>query len=217
MALDRERLEIAALTAVALTLLGCARREAPDFATAPAPTETSRHAPGVAVDPGSALPPELEQAPAERTVAVLREPDDVARAADVIAEYFDAVLEESLPRLEVLFDENARLVTGSRGQRHSVVASWQTRLKRLDYATLKGQLIYRASDLEVYRAREIDALRPSRLLPLRGRPGEVVVRVPIAATSRGAVQFFGDEVVFLLRPTREGYKIAEVYEDFRVP
>jgi hypothetical protein len=43
------------------------------------------------------------------------------------------------------------------------------------------------------------------------------VRVPIAGASRGAVQFFGDEIVFLLRPTAQGYKIAEVYEDFRVP
>lgn len=198
---------------------GCAHPErtplAPSGGGATEPP--SRRPPAVAVDPSPQLPAPAKEASTQSRLVSLREPSDSRAALDVVTRFFDAALDGSLEELETLLHRDARLRAPRRGRRESIQSAWQHRFHALDYTVLRGQLVYRETDVEIYRAADVDALHPARLIALRPGEDEVVVRVPIASPSHGSTRFFGDEVVFLLRPTDQGYKIGEVYEDFHLP
>jgi hypothetical protein len=127
------------------------------------------------------------------------------------------VTDESLNELSELFEGRSRLWSGRRSRRESLQAVWGRRIRELDYGVLKGRAIYREASLEIYRSDEALELRTERNLPLSPREDELVARVRIVTPSPKGTRLFGDEVVFLLRRTDNGYKIGEMYEDFRLP
>lgn len=178
--------------------------------------DAPRHAPGVAIDPAPGLPPAREQGNPEQGVVVLRTPADVARARETVREFFRAVVDEDPDKLDSLLDARAWVQVGSQG-RQLARSFWRLRLSRLDYSALAGQLVYRPSEVETYRADDSARLRPARRLPIAPSGDDVLVRVVIAAPRSGKTRLFGDEIVFLLHPDASAYRITEMAEDFQLP
>jgi hypothetical protein len=188
------------------------------FPTAADPEPTTRRPPGIALDPPAELPDARRSAPSGEGLVVLETPRDVERARSVIATFFRAVAAESLADLVTLLDERGRLWGGSNSRRESLQSAWARRLNQLDYGVLAGRLVYRESDLELYRAEEAAVLLERRSLPLSPREDELVARVPLLSPAPGGTRLFGDDLVFVLRPEPGGsFRIGEVYEDFRLP
>jgi hypothetical protein len=69
----------------------------------------------------------------------------------------------------------------------------------------------------VYRAEDVERLANRRDLRLRVAGDDVLVRVPVAQSHSGRTRVFGEELLLLLRPHRDGYRIAELVEDFQLP
>ena len=187
------------------------------FATATELEDEPRHPPGVAVDPAPRLPRAAPEASSEQGLVVLSTPPDVGQGREVVQRFFRAALEEAPDQLQALMSQDAYASSSAGGSRQRAMAFWRNRLRRLDYGALSGQLVYRDSEIETYRAEDIPELRLARRPPLSARGSELVVRVPIAAPRLGRVRLFGDEIWFLLRPQLDGYTIVEMIEDFRLP
>jgi hypothetical protein len=201
---------------LALFVLACGTRPA-DFPTATEPESVERRPPGIALDLSADLPPPESRSPSSKTLVVLSPPPDLRGARGIIDAFFRAVTDESLNELSELFEGRSRLWSGRRSRRESLQAVWGRRIRELDYGVLKGRAIYREASLEIYRSDEALELRTERNLPLSPREDELVARVRIVTPSPKGTRLFGDEVVFLLRRTDNGYKIGEMYEDFRLP
>lgn len=206
-------------SAAAVLLVGCVSGTKPAiFETARAEEPERRTPPGVVMDPSTELPSRRRASSSERQLLVLEAPPDVGVARRIVAAFFRAVTAESITELSELLDSRAHLWNGQQqSRRESLQSAWAKRLGQLDYSALSGHVIYRDSDIETYRASEAVALRDSRGLPSGARSEEVLVRVPIVAPTSGNNRLFGDELVFLLRPAEDGYKIGEIFEDFRLP
>jgi hypothetical protein len=196
--------------------VACASR-APQIQTASELPDEPRRAPGVAVDPAPGLPPATGSANSTRSMLVLTTPVASEAARDLVRAFFRAVLNEATEQLDQLIVEQAFIQTGSRSSRQSARTFWRTRLVRLDYAALAGQPVYRESEIEIYRADDAELLASRRDLKLRVAGDDVLVRVPVAQTRSGRVRVFGEEMLLLLRPHKNGYRIAEMAEDFQMP
>jgi hypothetical protein len=202
----------------ACLVLGCAAKPpALRFATSNEPDGGPRRPPAVAVDPSFQLPPPTGQASVETGILVLQAPANIQAARGKVREFFQAVVAEDTELLDELLDEQAWVQDNTSGARQRARAFWRARLSRLEYEALAGQLIYRESEVETYLAE--DALRLAELRRLKMAPedDDVVLRVAIATPRIGSARLFGDEVVFLMRPSQKGYTIAEILEDFRLP
>jgi hypothetical protein len=196
------------------SLTACAAATVPVSAPAPG-REPPRQAPGVAVDPLPELPAPESSATAHTTLGTLREPLNAGKARQVVRQFFRAVVAESPDELEQVLAPQASVEAGN--VRQPARAFWRSRLLQLDYTVLAGQLLYRDVDLEIYRESDQDALGPSRRLPFRIDPDEIVLRVPITTSWSGRTRLFGDDLVFRLRPAGKTYEIAGIIEDFRLP
>jgi len=174
-----------------------------------------RRAPGVAVDPSPELPGRSTRGLTEQGLVSLGAPVDPLAARQVVREFFRAATAEAASDLDALFAQQAWV--DSAGMRQPARAFWRSRLTQLDYGTLAGQLVYRESDVESYRAEDQPELLAARRLALQIQPDEVVIRVPIAVSWTGRPRLFGDEVVFRVRPNGGRYEIHEIIEDFRLP
>jgi hypothetical protein len=149
-------------------------------------------------------------------VAVLRAPADVALARELVSRFFRAVVEESPEDLDDLLTEGATTTLGQ--GRQPALDSWRARLVRLDYRSLEHSLIYRESEVETYR--EVAGVAPhprGAPLPVTVTGDDLLLRVPILTPRAGRKRLFGDEVWFLLKPGPNGYRIAELVENFQLP
>jgi hypothetical protein len=155
--------------------------------------------------------------------------------------FFEAVVVESMPGLEQVVDRGAHTRPNPKTRAEPALPWWQRRFDRLDYTALGAEVFYRRSDMEARTARDAGTGRP---LPANPRGDDVVVRVVV--TGQMAEKLFGPELVFVVkkstaadppadspagtrpaepgRPSRPeraaalaGYKIAELFEDFRLP
>ncbi len=180
-------------------------------------TSTAPRAPGVAVDPPPRLPEATSEAATGVNVAVLQAPSDVALALGVIRQFFRAVVEESPQALDALISEDARATIGGSG--HVPVRSfWRARLVRLDYRLLQNSVVFRESQVETYQA--LGGMPPRRRagpLPVTVEGDDVLLRVPISTPRAGTTRLFGDEMWFLLKPGPNGYRIAQLVENFQLP
>jgi hypothetical protein len=177
--------------------------------------EVVRHAPGVAIERTSSFASPAASAQAENGVVVLEEPADVRPARRVVGAFFEAVVAESLDGLDRILDRAAHTSSPSRTRPESARAAWERRFRSLDYRSLASEVLYRYSELEVHTAGDVASMRSTRALPVLPRGEEVLIRASVIAPGGG--RFFGSEITFLLRPGPGGYKIAEIFEDFRLP
>jgi len=199
--------------ASSLLLAACARNSEAVAVPEPGPS-TRPHAPAVAVDPVLTLPKPAETGSAEHGVVVLAEPVDTRAARRVVEAFFSAVVDESVDDLSLLCDSKAEARISARSRPTSLLVFWQKRFDRLDYRALSTEVFYRESEMEVHTARDASTVGLSRSVPMSLSGAEVLIRTPIVANSS---RLFGSDLVFLLKPSPTGYKIAQVIEDFRLP
>jgi hypothetical protein len=162
------------------------------------------------------LPKSASSASTDQGVVVLAEPVDTRSARRVVDEFFAAVVNESIDDLALLCEPTAQFKVSPRSHsRNGLVMFWQKRFEGLDYRALVTEVFYRSGEMEVHTASDAAALSSSRSLPVLPKGAEVLVRTPIVGQSFS--RLFGTDLVFLLKPGPTGYKIAEVFEDFRLP
>lgn len=196
-------------------LLSCAART-PQFVTsAGGSDEPKRRPPGVAPPRAPASPEPARSGNAQDELVLLRAPAAPELARQVVRSFLRAVVNETPERLEPLLAPQAFI--DSSGGRQPARSFWRTRLSQLDYTELKGQLLFRDTDLETFRAEDLARLPAGRRIPLELGADEVAVRVPIRVSWAGRTRLFGDELVFRLQPSGSRFEIAEISEDFRLP
>jgi hypothetical protein len=162
-----------------------------------------------------ALPRPTDSGATARGIVVLAEPVDTRAARRVVSAFYAAVVDEATEDLTVLCEPTAQSRISRKSRPERLVALWQRRFERLDYRALSTEVFYRESEMEVHTARDAAALGAYRALPELPKAAEVLIRTPIVGSN--SAKLFGSDLVFLLRPSPAGYKIAQVYEDFRLP
>ena len=193
-----------------LATVGCSAHSAAQYPTATDIELEHRHPAGVTAVPASQLPKPQATVPTEDGVAVLLQPTDPALAVVVVRRFFRAVVEESLERLDSVLADQAVIRRGAGTGQQSARSLWQARLARLDYGTFAHRVLFRSTDIEIYRNSPPGA-------PLAVSSPDVLLRVPLLVTTVGSFRYFGDEIWFLLKPGPNGYKIAELAETFTLP
>jgi hypothetical protein len=161
------------------------------------------------------LPKPADSGSTARGVVVLSEPVDTRAARRVITAFYAAVVQEAADDLGVLCEPTAQARISRKSRPERLVVFWQKRFERLDYHSLSTEVFYRDSEMEVHTARDAAAVGSTRSLPDLPKAAEVLIRTPIVGSN--SARLFGSDLVFLLRPGPAGYKIAQVYEDFRLP
>jgi hypothetical protein len=207
--------------------------------TTPSGPEAAPHPQGVAIDPVLELPSPQASAEPASGIAVLSEPVDPEPARRVVRAFFDAVVAESLPDLGRVLSLGAHTRGGGRPPRpEPALPHFRRRFDLLDYTVLASEVFYRRSDVEAYVSGDMPP-PGSKQLPSVPRGTDVVVRVTVSG--QAAQKLFGPELTFVLKQSREApsssgsgdtptspgperrndgggtYKIAELYEDFRLP
>ncbi|HTA91153.1 MAG TPA: hypothetical protein VK745_16315 [Polyangiaceae bacterium] len=204
-----------AALALCAVLWGCAART-PQFVTSSSvAADAKRRPPGVAEPRAPVSPEPTRSGDAQDELILLRAPAAPELARQVVRSFLRAAVNETPERLELLLAPQAFIDTS--GGRQPARSFWRTRLSQLDYTELKGQLLFRDSDLETFRAEDLARLPAGRRIPLELGVDEVAVRVPIRVSWAGRTRLFGDELVFRLQPAGSRFEIAEISEDFRLP
>jgi hypothetical protein len=129
--------------------------------------------------------------------------------------FFEAVGAESVESVERLLDRAAHTRSGPKARPEPALSSWRRRFDRLDYLPLATEVVYRAADTKVYTASDASAPGAPRGLPITPKGDDILVR--IFPVGQAASKLLGSEMDFVLRPSSDGYKIAEMIEDFRLP
>jgi hypothetical protein len=223
---------------------GCTARTMGEPVPPPLPSGAPRP-PGMAIDPVLELPHAAASAEPVAGLAVLYEPVDPEPARRVVRAFFEAVVVESMPELEDVMERGAHTRANTKMRAEPALPWWQRRFERLDYTALGAEVFYRRSNMEARTAR--DAAAPGRPLPANPRGDDVVVRVPISGQAAdklfGSELVFlvkkskepnpGTDPAPTGGPASRsrpaepaghpsplafgGYKIAELFEDFRLP
>lgn len=204
-----------ATTALAALMLcsSCARGRALPVANGERPAP--RRAPGVAEQRSEVLPEPVSRASSSEQWLVLRAPAAGGLAREAVRDFLRAAVNEAPERMDPLLSPQAVVDTGSGKQ--PARAFWQSRFTVLDYTELRGQLLFRETDLETFHAEDLARLPPARRLAIELAADEVAVRVPIRVSWAGRARLFGDELLFRLRPAGSRYEIDEIDEEFRLP
>lgn len=188
----------------------------PQFATrAGFDPSAPRRAPGVVEPRLESLPDPARSGDAQGELLLLRAPAATELARQVVRNFLRAAVNEAPERMDLLLAPQAFI--DSAGGRQPARSFWHARMSQLDYTELKGQLLFRESDLEIFRSEDLRRLPAARRIALELGADEVAVRVPIRASWAGRTRLFGDELVFRLQPTGARFEIAEISEDFRLP
>ncbi|HEY4106678.1 MAG TPA: hypothetical protein VGM44_22410, partial [Polyangiaceae bacterium] len=177
--------------------------------------DAPRRAPGVVEPLAVVAPKPARSGDSDNEILLLRAPSAPELARQVVREFLRAAVNEAPERMDLLFTPTAFVDTTSGHQ--PARSFWRSRLSALDYTELRGELLYRDSDLETYRAEDLARLPTSRRIPVELGADEVAVRVPIRVSWAGRTRLFGDELVFLLDPAGSRFEISEILEDFRLP
>lgn len=218
MSLASKRSELAratsALAALALCS-SCARVQAPAASVAGSERSAPRRAPGVAEQRAEVLPEPASNGSSRDQWLVLRAPAAGGLAREAVRDFLRAAVNEAPERMDPLLAPQAIVDNGSAKQ--PARAFWQSRFTVLDYTELRGQLLFRETDLETFHAEDLARLPAGRRLAIELAADEIAVRVPIRVSWAGRARLFGDELLFRLRPTGARYEIAEIDEDFRLP
>lgn len=202
----------AALAATCALGFGCASHGEPALPRAPL---DERRAPGVAQTRSLTLPEPTRSGDSSEQLLLLRAPSGTDLARSAVRDFLRATVNEAPERLEVLLGKQAYVSTS--GGRQPARAFWLLRFAQLDYTELKGQLLYRDTDVQTFRLEDLARLPPARRPALELGQDEVAVRVPIHVSWAGRTRLYGDELMFRLQPAAGRFEITEISEDFRLP
>jgi hypothetical protein len=205
----------AALFGLWLLGAGCTERDLQPASAAQSAESAERRAPGVIEVRSEELPDPVYRGNSQDQLLVLRAPPGTRLARNTVREFLRAAVNEASEHLQALLAPGAFVDTGS--GRQPARSFWQIRLAQLDYTELRGELLFRDSDLQIFRAEDLPRLPAGRRIPLELSPDEIAVRVPIRISWAGRTRLFGDELLFRLQPAGSGFEIAEISEDFHLP
>jgi hypothetical protein len=203
---------------LAFSLVGsmaCAGRSARLETVDPHTEIPERRPPAISVDPTTRLPEPAATANARAALLVLSSPHELERVRQTVQQFFRALVHEVPTDLDALLTDQAWLDAAA--GRLPARNAFRARFAQLDFSPLRGVMLYREPDLEIYRARDARALAAARSLPDDLRADEVLVRVHLAVSHAGKQRLFADEVTLTLRTVERGFRIARVAEDTPVP
>ena len=174
-----------------------------------------RRAPGVAVDPAPRLPGAVPGGSVDEGLLVLTSPRDLGQVKDLVARFFRALVSESPAELDLLLADQAFIDTS--GGRQPARALYRSRFSQLDYSALRGLLVYRERDVEIYAADAARTLEAARGVPSDLSPDQIFVRVHVAASHAGKTRVLPDELSLLLRPSTLSFEILRIAENTAIP
>jgi hypothetical protein len=192
------------LFSLVVLVAGCAGSGALETATEM--PKGPRRPDGVALEQPPAIPTASDRAPATGVVA-LREPLADKDVEDIVRAYLRAFEREDDKALELLLATDAAPLGRQGSTRVQLLELWKTKMRNFEYQRLAGMEVARISQMEKHT---YDLLgQPGSLpRPPEMKPGDLYVRVPIAAPRIGSEQLFGDILVLLLRREEGRWKIA---------
>lgn len=159
--------------------------------------------------------PEFSGAADAGVVALTPRPsEEVTR--EIVRRYFRAITDENAEDLAQLF-VGAGSSAEQRRSAANALGSWKGRFARLDYTSLKGELLYHERDVQFYRYSAWQALQGKRPFKMTPSDSQVVVIVPMTLQTKHKLQYFGSDVHFLVEPSEGQPRIVEFREDFRLP
>lgn len=209
------------LLGATLSCAGGAR--GPVFATSEVFPEQSRRAPSFAAEPAFSSASQLQALPSSPPVVdapfgiqPAQVPLDAEAARGVVSRFFLAVLLESTRELFPLLATQSTVL--SEGSRQPTQAVWRARFAQLDYTSLSGRIVAAPQTLRTYTFASSERAKRDGV-PAPASPAEVVVVARPTLSWVGKTRLFGEALAFRLRPKpgEQGFEIAEILEDFRLP
>jgi hypothetical protein len=170
------------------------------------------------VDRGAAWPTPAQSAEAAPGWVVLSAPRAGQEARRAVQAFFDAVQHESVGELSACLAEDATIASGPGTTPEAIAKVWAARFKQLDYGFDGAKQPYRPDDVGLFTADELTGLAPDRRFELWPDGDELLAVVNTRDRRRAAgPRHFGKRLEFVLGPTRDGYRIRRMFEDFRLP
>lgn len=200
-------------------IAGCAGNGAAQFPTGDDGPRL-RRPDGVVIDPESSPPAAKDRASAEDGMLTLRSPLGPEIAVETVRELFRRIVSRSTDNLSELFTQSAQPISGVPGGYGVPERAWDwwvQRSRRLDYTKLAGEVLFRESDIEIFRASDAVETPPHPAIRTDALDeSDVILRVTMLAGTSGTDRFFGDTIVFWLRRDGDTYKIYRQLEDFQL-
>jgi len=207
--------------------VGCGSAGSEPLRTAGSLPSAERRPDAIAVDLPTEPPATREQAEPSQGVVTLRTPLGVEAARTTVRTFFRAVVQEDLNALGAVLSPQAvvqDLSPGPSGQAapgrtREALNFWGQRFRQHEYGALGSQVIYRDSEIETYRANEVEAL-PAAVRQAAGAAldglgeSDLVLRVPIVTRSIKSDRLLGPELCFWLRRSGDRYVIIHLAEPF---
>lgn len=200
--------------------LGCSSASPALFPTGEDGPRSPRRPDGVVIDPESAPPPARDRAVADDGMVTLRSPLGPEVALETVRELFRRIVARNMDNLSELFTQSAQPINsiqGGYGVPDKAWDWWSQRSKRLDYTKLSGEVLFRDSEIEIFRAADAIGAPPHPAIRTDALDdGDVILRVTMLAGTSGTDRFFGDTILFWLRRDGDTYKIYRQLEDFQL-
>jgi hypothetical protein len=175
--------------------------------------DTPRRPDGVVLEPSPAMPAVEDTSSGASSVVALREPLGGDAAVSLVRSLVRAFEHEDIEALQGLLTDDAVPIGGGRPSRGALVDQWRTRLKNLDYGRLKGTEVVRLDRIERFAFPDLDPKAGAGARPSEMKPGDLLLRVPVAAPRVGSEQLFGDVLVLVVRREGREYRIAAFGEE----
>lgn len=206
--------------ASAIGALGCGPAGPALFPTGEEGARGQRRPDGVVIDPESSPPAPHDRASAEDGMVTLRSPLGPEVAIETVRELFRRIVARNTDSLSELFTTNATPLSGVPGGYGVPDRAWDwwlQRTRRLDYTKLAGEVLFRESDIEIFRASDaVDSPPHPAIRTETIDESDVILRVTMLAGTNGTDRYFGDTIVFWLRRDGDSYKIYRQLEDFQL-
>jgi hypothetical protein len=200
-------------------LAACSGGDGARFPTASELPSGPRRPGGIAVDLVSEPPTSADLAQADDGIVTLRAPLGTDVALATVRRFFEAVIAEDPVRMSEVMRgstqvQNTRV--GAQVRVSDAIAVWRTRFMKQELGELQAHLVYRESEIVVFRGDQLDALPLSvrYLAPTAPpRPTDLVLEVPIATPTVKNERLLGDEIFFWLRRDGDRYVIYRMAEE----
>jgi len=217
-----------AATACPLAATGCLPARPVTRAEAEPASSAAAHGPGIAVDFPTVPPSARNAASAADRVVALQTPLGVEAATTALKAFFRSVLEENATALGVVVTADAvvqdlpeagTVRAGQPTRSREALNFWAQRFRQRDYGRLAAELVFRESDVELFRAGLLERL-PSLLGAVAAEKldgmaeTDLLLRVPILTGAVRSEQLFGKEIYLWLRRAGDRYVIYHLAEPF---
>lgn len=195
-----------ALTFGISLVVACAPR--PTHSDVSPPTE-HRQLPSAAkaLDPGFELPSGGRTPHDDDSIVILETPRGHSGVRAVLTAFFSAISRESGPDLAKTLTGNA-MSHFPNGRSTAALTGWMRRFAQDDYRVVAQQRLPGPGPIETYTAGQVKRLSSLRDFHLLPEDDELLAVVQV-----DSVPLLGVSMLFVLRPSGDGYEIRAMYED----